>query len=409
MGHYPVAPTGVQIGTASTTDVSWLVALSSQLPVLLSAAAKRWIQRLAVAVGFSHSPSHGWCGTPATMVHSPTIQERREAWIRRRVMTLGILCAVAYGLVARAQIWFGATDGGQGTIETVFKVMSVGFIFGVPLAVGFIAVFVGRVRSFGRAIIFPQIPTLVALGTSLLLAWEGIICIWLWLPLFSLLAALGGVLGAIALRIRSPLGRGSSFGVMLLIPYGGMFAERGAPPPGEVRTVETYIDVSAPASAVWEEIVEVPKIQPDEHSFALSHFIGFPRPVAAVCDDRGVGSVREASFERGVVFHERVTKFDVNKELSFSIHADPSSIPARALDEHVTVGGPYFDVLQGTYRLESRPGGVRLYLSSEHRLSTRFNVYSGFWTDFIMRDTQEYILEIVSKRAESRGTGPRGR
>jgi hypothetical protein len=64
------------------------------------------------------------------------------------------------------------------------------------------------------------------------------------------------------------------------------------------------------------------------------------------------------------------------------------------------VGGPYFDVLQGSYRIEPLTRGVRLHLSSEHRLSTRFNPYAALWTDFIMRDTQDYILRIVARRAE---------
>jgi hypothetical protein len=29
-----------------------------------------------------------------------------------------------------------------------------------------------------------------------------------------------------------------------------------------------------------------------------------------------------------------------------------------------------------------------------------FNLYSGIWTDKIMRDVQEYILEIIKRRCE---------
>ena len=58
--------------------------------------------------------------------------------------------------------------------------------------------------------------------------------------------------------------------------------------------------------------------------------------------------------------------------------------------------------LSGAYSIEPRPdGGVVLHLSSEHRLSTTFNRYAGLWTDFIMSDTQQYILRIIKHRAES--------
>jgi hypothetical protein len=33
-------------------------------------------------------------------------------------------------------------------------------------------------------------------------------------------------------------------------------------------------------------------------------------------------------------------------------------------------------------------------------LSTRFNFYSSLWTDFIMSDTQQYILEVIKRRCE---------
>ena len=62
----------------------------------------------------------------------------------------------------------------------------------------------------------------------------------------------------------------------------------------------------------------------------------------------------------------------------------------------------FFDTLDGRYAIEPLADGrVLLHLSSEHRLSTRFNFYAGWWTDWIMRDTQNYILAVVKARCES--------
>jgi hypothetical protein len=102
-----------------------------------------------------------------------------------------------------------------------------------------------------------------------------------------------------------------------------------------------------------------------------------------------------------VLFVETVDVWEPGRALAFSIHADPDTIPATTLDAHVTVGGPYFDVLRGRFDIEPvGPGRVRLHLSSQHRLSTGFNGYARLWTDFIMADVQAYILEIVKRRAE---------
>ena len=61
-----------------------------------------------------------------------------------------------------------------------------------------------------------------------------------------------------------------------------------------------------------------------------------------------------------------------------------------------------FDVIDGAYTIEPLTDGrVLLHLSSHHRLSTRFNVYGGAWTDYVMRDLQNYILRIIKARCEN--------
>jgi hypothetical protein len=123
--------------------------------------------------------------------------------------------------------------------------------------------------------------------------------------------------------------------------------------------------------------------------------------VAATLSRPGVGGVRTATFEGGVVFRETVTAWDEGRRLRFTI--DPEAVPASTLDPHVTIGGPYFDVLTGTYELQPLPGGrTRLVLRSEHRVSTPFNLYAGWWADRVMRSIQRNILAVLRDRAERR-------
>jgi hypothetical protein len=110
-----------------------------------------------------------------------------------------------------------------------------------------------------------------------------------------------------------------------------------------------------------------------------------------------------------------VTEWQQGRRLRFTIRANTADIPPTTLDEHVTIGGPYFDVLTGTYELEPLPnGGVRVVLVSEHRVSTPFNIYAALWTDAVMRSIQSNILEIIKARAErsispAPGSAPRRR
>jgi uncharacterized protein YndB with AHSA1/START domain len=189
---------------------------------------------------------------------------------------------------------------------------------------------------------------------------------------------------------------------MALLPFIAAPIEQLKESAREVRHVRNSVEIRASPRRVWREIQSVPRIQEREHRKSWMHRMGFPRPVEAVLDGNGVGSVRMARFERGLVFEERVTEWEEPRHLAFTIRADTANIPPDTLDEHVTIGGPYFDVLSGRYEIEPLgEGGVVLHLSSSQRLSTRFNWYASLWTERVMSELQTYILEIVKQRAES--------
>jgi hypothetical protein len=322
----------------------------------------------------------------------------REFAASKRVGWLGAAVSLVYGILAR--VVFGLNGvaeplkfGEASYLRTAFAIMSFAFLFIVPFSMGF-------------ALGFSQLPALLALALALALAWEGLICIVFWLPAYVALTAVGGFVAWLVLRRQN---HRSLFGVVLFLPYGAALTEHQLPTALQNRQVETQISIQAPPEAVWEEIVDVPLILENEHGFAWSHLIGFPRPVSARSSSRSVGALREARFEGGIVFYERLTRYEPNVALDFDIAVDHKTIPKDALDEHVALGGPYFDVLQGSYRIEAHVNGVTLHLSSTHRLSTHFNGYASLWTDFVMRDTQDYILKIVARRAEQRAAAPSSR
>jgi len=184
-----------------------------------------------------------------------------------------------------------------------------------------------------------------------------------------------------------------------LLPFLLSPLEKAIGPTQDLRIVQTSIDIAATPTTIWNNIKRVPAIQPQEEQYSWTQSIGFPRPIEATLSYEGVGAIREASFAGGVLFIETVSTWQPEQRLTFSIRAD--KIPAQALDAHVTIGGPYFDVLEGEYRLEPLHGGrIRLHLSSRHRLSTTFNAYSQLWTDAVMKDIQQNILHVIRKRCE---------
>ena len=106
-------------------------------------------------------------------------------------------------------------------------------------------------------------------------------------------------------------------------------------------------------------------------------------------------------FTNGLVFHETVSEYVDRKKMVFSIKAYPYEIPSATMDEHVVIGGQYFDVLNGTYELEKlNDTTYRLNLYSHYKLTTTFNFYASWWAKWIMKDIQNNILQVEKRRAE---------
>jgi hypothetical protein len=320
-------------------------------------------------------------------------------WDRKAGLVIGgALIGFVYGLVVR--IGFS-----NPAMSRSFAIMSVAFLCVMPFAMGFLSVYFVERREpqpIWIWLVLPLVPVVAALVTTTLALWEGLICVLMFAPIGVGLGVVGGLCGGVLARRLSSRRAGTlpMFCVailpLLVSPWEQQFlASR------EVRTVESTIEIRASSQEIWQNIERVPAIHPDELPESWSHRIGFPNPVEATLSHEGVAGVRHATFERGVLFLENIDVWEPEKRLAFSIHAQTSQIPKTTLDEHVTVGGAYFDVLRGEYQLEPLPNGVvRLHLSSEHRVSTDFNWYAHLWTGAVMKDLQDRILCVVKNRAE---------
>ncbi|MEZ5401013.1 MAG: hypothetical protein R2729_15185 [Bryobacteraceae bacterium] len=321
--------------------------------------------------------------------------------IKDRSVLYSALAGFAYGLVCR--ILFSLHLAGD-----TLKVMTFGFLLVMPLAVGFISVYVAeRSGRRGPAVWFglPVLTTLALLLSAFLLFWEGAICLFLLMPGAIVMSIIGGGLGVFCAR---RFGK-SSLACVAILPFLIAPVEDALGPSREIRDVAARIAIAAPPAVVWKEIERVKAIRLDEQRYSWTQAIGFPRPIEATLSGQGIGAVRHATFAGGVLFVETVTLWEPDRRLGFDIRADSANIPPDTLDEHVTIGGQYFDALYGEYRLEPLPDGrTLLHLSSRHRLSTTLNFYARIWTDAVMRDIQDNILHVVRNRCE-RSTLPAGR
>jgi hypothetical protein len=283
-------------------------------------------------------------------------------------------------------------------------VMTLSFIGLMPFGVGFVTIFCAESRqpqSYLAWIFLPWTPMLAALLATAIILLEGAICIVFLAPLGLLLASLGGLFGGVAARhIHSSRSRNVSLACIMILPMLIGPWEPFALEQRELRSVENVIEIQAPPEVIWRNIERVPAIRKEEIPVSWTRRIGFPDPIQATLSHEGIGGVRNASFERGLAFFETVDTWEPGQRLGFSIRA--GDVPRTTLDEHVTIGGPYFDVLHGEYRLEQLPDGrTRLHLKSEQRLSTDFNWYAHLWTEAVMSDLQQRILQVIKTRCET--------
>lgn len=312
---------------------------------------------------------------------------------------IAVVIAVCYALTVR--ILFNLS-----IFRDFLQVMSLSFFITVPFAIGYLVVAlssIDRVRSLSYRIFAPWVPIFVFLFLTILLAIEGLACWLMILPLFLVFSSLGGLAAGARKIRRSDRPQKLRISLIMLLPFFAGPLEKLLPLLPARYEAYTVADIHAPAKKVWDNVLRVRTIPASADHGTLTRMLGFPRPIRAELDFAGVGGSRLAVFSKGLIFKETVREYEDQKKMFFSIKADPQTIPSTTMDQHVVIGGDYFDVLDGTYTLERLNDSVcRLHLYSHFTLRTTFNFYASWWAGLIMKDIQNNILEVIKTRCEGK-------
>jgi hypothetical protein len=308
---------------------------------------------------------------------------------RWSLLVAGVVLGVAYGLVTR--IAFGAAA----------MLSSVTYVFLTPVLLGAIPLLIvsePTLRAY-RSLIF--LPWLTLGGLFLAFAAlriEGAMCLVVLAAPFLVTSLLGAfIVRAIRLRREARRTMLSAFVVVpiLLAPL-----EQAVRSPSRVFAITSEVTVRAPASLIWEQIVQVPEIEDREYTSGTFNSMGIPRPLEAKLFGSGVGARREGHFDGGLVLGEEITEWDPSRRVAFSITVRPETIRPVAFDQHVLTGG-YFEFIDAAYDLEPLDAVVtRLRLTSRYRLTSKLNFYGRVWGDAILRDFQERLLAVLAARSE---------
>lgn len=309
---------------------------------------------------------------------------------RISIVVISLLLTLLYGYVAVLLF----TNNSSG-----LEAFSWSFILLVPYVIGALGITIlirKREVSLKRAILQPWVYCAGIFIVATVFSPGYLLCVIIGLPIFLPAASSGGVTAWILHQY--PKATKILLLLMLISPFAAYPVEAQFNKPTSITATHTFVDIDADAAVVWDNIKSISPISELEQSPNWLHWLGLPRPVAASLSYEGIGGVRQASWENGLRFDETITEWEPQRRLSFSVTETSKELLPPPLN---LIDGERFDVLQGSYVIESLADGtVRLHLTTKHYLGTRFNKYGSWWTDQIMRNLQIYILELVKLRAE---------
>lgn len=305
-----------------------------------------------------------------------------------------LLVGALVGIVMRL-VFSG--DGGS-----ALSAMAGGFIYPVPILVGMVTVYLAerqRRRSWRYYAFAPMLAvSWMVLGTLLILI-EGLICAIIIIPLFAVLSAAGGlVMGALCRLGRWPK---ATLRCVSALPF--LIAGLGdrIPTPADHGTLERSIVIHAPPSAVWQQIFDIDGITREEMGSAWAVRIGVPPPISGRLRETAEGRVRTTTWGKQVHFDEVIRDWEPERHVRWSYRFSGDSFPPGALDDHVVIGGHYFDLVDTSFTLEPEGGSTRLTTRVRYRVSTQFNFYADGVARFLLGDLSEAGLRLYKARTEA--------
>jgi hypothetical protein len=228
---------------------------------------------------------------------------------------------------------------------------------------------------------------------------EGLICAVVIVPLVILAGGIGGlVMGAVCRKTHWPRQTIYCLAALPLV-LGGI--EPQWPMPTHRQTEQRSILINAAPQQVWQQIMQARDIQPEEMDSAWMYRIGVPLPLSGIVEQTPQGLVRRIRMGKNIHFDQVFTQWQPNRYAAWTYHFDPDSIPPAALDDHVKIGGRYFDLGTTSYTLVPQGGKTELVIRMEYRLTTRFNWYANPIASQLFGNFEETVLDFYRRRSEA--------
>ncbi len=274
----------------------------------------------------------------------------------------------------------------------------------MPFAASLMSLTIGddeELATYQRVLFIPTLLLGAIIAGLILVLGEGAICFLILLLPFTLaiLLALTIFYVVLARRIRSRKSKGTTLAAAILLPFAFAAIEARYYMPVDARSTTASIVVEAPATLLFDQLAEVPTIQPGEDEDGLFQKLGVPRPIRATVDRAALGGKRTGVFTEGLTFDETISAFEKPRRMSFTIAVDPTKLRPGSAERHAFETG-YFRFVDATYELEELgPHTTRLSLTSRYELRSGANAYGALWADAVVDDFQVRVVRLLKQRA----------
>jgi hypothetical protein len=284
-----------------------------------------------------------------------------------------------------------------------FAAMMGSFIYLAPVVVGAVTVYVAERKARRTWAYYFWAPflanVLFIVGTTVIMI-EGLICAVLIVPVFALFGAIGGlIMGAVCRLTKWPKQMLMS---LCVLPIAFAPLESRFSLPQQAGIVERSVLVDAKPAEVWERIVNPGGIHADDVRHAWVFRIGVPLPLSGTTEQTADERVRRVTMGKRVYFDEAITDWRWPRYLRWAYRFHEDSFPPQALDDHVRIGGHYFDLIDTSYTLTPVGEVTDLRVSMSYRISTQFNWYADPLARFLLGNLAQVNLEYYAKRSSSK-------
>ncbi len=240
---------------------------------------------------------------------------------------------------------------------------------------------------------------------------EGIICVVMASPILYVSMSFGGLLMG---WFCDKVWKSKALHSLAILPLLVLFA----PIEEQKQTYqsEQSIVINATPQQIWQSINHIEDISADDfyQQSWLLPFMGVPTPKSAVTVLEGNNtdnntynktnnkSVRKCQWYGDIYFDEPIIQQIPNQRLRWRFVFYPDSVPKGTLDDHVTINGKHFKLLNGQYDITAiDEKQSKLTFKVDYAITTNINFYAGMWGQWVMSEFTEDVLGLYKRRLES--------